>query len=217
MGRRPEGLGKFEQKVIRTGRVVLFQAPSHGTYVFGAYGISAFCFAYAVINSTMNIGENPAAWLKGAYFSMCVVMSALGTVFFSRTSKLVKTITAVSSKEGLKLLVDVRSMIPFRKPYTITTSPRQLVFARKLVVDPSRTTPDGKLRPPTERVSFFKNPGKAISRGFAQTVLSVRRIFTQEDMIMVELDGHTGHYRMDSNGYISDDIFAIGSPVKAKK
>jgi hypothetical protein len=218
MGKRPEGFGKFEQKVIKAGRVLLFEAPSHGTYVLGAYGISAFCFAYAVINSTMNIGENPAIWLKGAYLSMCIVMSALGTVFVSRAGKLIRKITAVSSAEGVKLLIDVRSMIPFRKPYTITTTPRQLVFARKLVVDPSRATPDGKLRPPpTTRVSFFKSPGKAISYTFFQFVSSFRRIFTQEDMILIEVDGWRGHYRMDSNGYISNDIFSIGTPLKARK
>ncbi|CRG88327.1 hypothetical protein PISL3812_05356 [Talaromyces islandicus] len=218
MGRRPEGLGKFEQKVIHAGRISLFEAPSQGAYVFGAYGISAFCFAYAVINSSMNIGENHAFWLKGAYFGMCVVMSTLGTVFFSRTSKLIRKITAISSADGVKLLVDVRSMVPFRKPYTIETTPRQMVFARKLVVDPRRTTPDGKLRPrTTQQVSFLKNPSKAINYKLFQAFFAFRRIFSQEEMILVEFDGQKGSYRMDSNGYISDDMFAIGAPVKPQK
>lgn len=218
MGRRPEGLGKFEQKVVQAGRVLLFEAPSHSAYILGAYGVSAFCFAYAAINSSMNIGQNHPTWLKGAYISMCVVMSTLGTVFFARTGKLVKTITAVSSADGVKLLVDVRSMIPFRKPYTIQSTPRQLIFARKLAVDPRRTTPDGQLRPtPKMQVSFFKQPLKAMNYHLFEIFLSFRRIFSQEDMILVELDGHSGSYRMDSNGYISNDIFALGTPMKARK
>lgn len=211
MGRRPEGFVAFERKVLRDKSVLLFEAPSQRSYILGAYSFSAFCFAYAVINSTVKIGSEAPAWVKGCYVVVCVVMSALGTVLIGKTGRLVQKITAVKSTDGVKLLVDVRPYIPFRKSYTLTTTPRQIAFSRQLAVDPSRTTPDGRLRSLPPSPSFSKNPLNTISYNMFKFFRSCRRIFTQEDFALVELEGQKGAYRMDSNGYISNDLFAIGS------
>jgi len=217
LGKTSDGLVGLEKKTIRLGQLLLFDAPSQRSYVLGAYSVSAFCFAYAVINSSFNLKPDTSTWLKGAYFSVCIVMSAMGTIFISRTGRLIRKITAVSSADGVKLLVDVRSSIPFRKPYTITTTPRQMLFSRNLPVNMHRVTPDGKLRRPAAPVSFFKQPVAATSYTLFRIFRSFQRIFTQEDFVMVEIDGQKGAYRMDSNGFLADDIFAIGTRAKARR
>ena len=45
---------------------------------------------------------------------------------------------------------------------------------------------------------------------------SVRQLFTNEDFIIVQLAGHKTHFRLDSNGYISDDLLHFGRMVNVK-
>jgi hypothetical protein len=220
-GRRPRGLGLLERKVAQQGSVVLFEAPPQRGYIIGAYSIAAFAFTYAVYNSHV-IFRDPKTqqpkWVQIFWGGMCVLMSMAGTVFISKTSRLVKAVTAVHLNGATYLRFSVRRMLPFRKPIQFDVLPRQIVFSRKLIVDPNRVTAEGgvKAREHISQVSFFKAPLKRLNYAFFRMFLVVRQLFTGEDFILLEVQGKKGAFRMDSNGFVSDDLLFLGNPVSVK-
>ncbi|KAE8352108.1 hypothetical protein BDV28DRAFT_135752 [Aspergillus coremiiformis] len=215
-GQRAEGFGKLERKVAKEGQVLLFQALSHRSYVLGAYSITAFCFAYAVYNSNV-VFRDPVVtvptWQKALFAGVCTAMSAMGTVFIFKTARLIKTIKAVQTGGHTYLRFTVRSIIPFRKPYVFDALPRQIAFSRRLVVaqdSVARKQQSGTL-------SFFKTPLRKTNFFFWRIFRSVRQLFTQEDFILLEVEGHKGDLRLDSAGFVSKDFFVIGNPVSVKR
>jgi hypothetical protein len=212
-----EGFGKLERKVAKEGQLLLFQAPSHRSYVLGAYGITAFCFAYSVYNSNA-VFRDPIVplpmWQQALFGGICIMMSAMGTVFMFKTARLIKTVKAVHSNGQTYLRFNVRSMLPFKKSYEFDALPRQIAFSRRLVVthdsvarmQQAEATQNGK-------VSFFKAPLKKSSMLLWRLFRSVRQLFTQEDFILLEVEGHKGVLRMDSAGFVSQDFLIVGNPV----
>jgi hypothetical protein len=219
-GKRPGSLGKLENKVEKHGMVTLYKAPSQRDYILGAYGLGAFAFGYAVVNSQITFGDSerkPPMWQQGLFAGVCVLMSVMGTVFISRTSRLIRAITAVRGGDGLRLRFSIRRMVPFRKPWQLEVSPNQVIFSRQLIVTPDRVTAEGQLTgSSTADLGFFKAPFKTLNYTFFRLFRSIRRIFTQEDFILIEVQGQNGAFRMDSNGYVSDDLLLVGNPVKVK-
>lgn len=210
IGRKSASLAEIDRKVAQKGEVVLFKSSSQRSYITGAYGIAAFAFGYAVINSSLDYQDtraNLAYWQKSLNIGVCIVMSVMGTVFISRTSRLVRDITAVDIKGKTFLRVRVRSMTPFRRPYTVTVTPNQMLFHQRLVA--------GSPMPQAQdlKISFFRNPLKAINFSLFKTFISIRRIFTQEDFIMMEMQGQKGAYRVGIDGYVSHDLLALASPT----
>ncbi|OJJ48566.1 hypothetical protein ASPZODRAFT_61916 [Penicilliopsis zonata CBS 506.65] len=217
-GKRPEGFGKLDRKVAKEGSVVLYRAPSHRSYILGAYGIAAFSFAYSIYNSNI-VFRDPImplpTWQKTLFGGICIVMSVMGTVFLFKTGRLIKTVTAVYSNGQTQLNFSVRRIIPFMKPWEFTVMPRQLVISRRLVVHPDALRQTGTSTRP-EDVTFFKAPLKKVSMALWKVFRSVRQIFTQEDFVMLEMQGLKGAFRMDSKGYLSEDFLAIGDPLSVK-
>ncbi|KAE8148670.1 hypothetical protein BDV25DRAFT_157893 [Aspergillus avenaceus] len=219
-GRRPEGFGKLERKVAKEGELLLFKAPSHRSYVAGAYAITAFCFAYSVYNSNI-VFRDPVMplpmWQKSLFGGICIMMSAMGTVFLFKTGKLIKAVNAVHSNGQAYLRFTVRSLIPFRKPYEFEALPRQIAFSRRLVITQDSV---GQLQQNEMSqggsTSFFKAPLKKSSMLLWKLFRSVRQLFTQEDFILLEVEGQKGVFRMDSAGYLSQDFLVIGNPVSVK-
>lgn len=220
-GRRAEGFGKLERKVAKEGQVLLFQAPSHRSYILGAYGISAFCFAYSVYNSNV-VFRDPIIplpmWQQALFGGICVMMSVMGTVFLFKTGRLIKTVNAVQSNGQTCLRFTVRSFLPFRKPFEFEALPHQIAFSRRLVV-----THDSVARmqhaeaAQNGNVSFFKAPLKKTSMLLWRLFRSVRQLFTQEDFILLEVEGQKGVMRMDSAGFVSQDFLVIGNPVTYRR
>ncbi|OKL57851.1 hypothetical protein UA08_06735 [Talaromyces atroroseus] len=211
IGRRSESLAELDRKVTRQRKVVLFQASSQRAYILGAYGIGAFSFGYAIINSSIGVqssGVQLATWQQSLYVGICIIMSVMGTVFISRTSRLIKNITAVNSNGQTLINVTVRSTIPFRKPYTITVAPQQIIFSRKITMGSHQIGAPGAQE---LKISFFRNPLQAMSFAFFKIFIAIRRIFTQEDFIMMEMQGQKGAFRVGIDGYVSQDLLAIGS------
>lgn len=222
-GRRPEGFGRLERKVAREGQILLFRSPSHRNYILGAYGIAAFCFAYSVYNSKV-VFHDPIlpipTWQKTLFGGICIAMSAMGTVFLMKTQRLIKTVTAVSTNAGAQLRFNVRSMIPFRRPYEFDALPRQIAFSRRLVVTPEsvKRMQEGGMSSTkqTPQPGFFRAPVKRTSMLFWGFFRSVRQIFTGEDFILLEVEGQKGAFRMDSTGFVSEDFLVIGNPLSIK-
>ncbi|KAL1974473.1 hypothetical protein VTN31DRAFT_4677 [Thermomyces dupontii] len=219
-GRRPAGLGRLQLRVSKAGEVLLFEAPSHRGYILVAYSIGTFSFAYAIINSQMTLGDPNAQlpmWQKSLFSGVCILMSIMGTVFLSRTTRLIRKITAVNTDGGLRLRFWVRSMVPFRRPWQVECNPRQVAFSRQLVIDPKRLANDPRFKhQATEQTKFYKAPIQALSRAFFRVFVTVRQVFTQEDFILLEIQGQRGAFRMDANGYVANDLLLIGNPVTMK-
>ena len=226
-GRRPEGFGKLERKVAKEGgTMVLFKAPSHRSYVWGAYSLAAFCFAYSVYNSNA-VFRDPIAvipmWQQTLFGGICVVMSVMGTVFLVKTGRLIQSVNAISTNGKTSLRFTVRSMVPFRKPFEFDALPRQIAFSRRLVVAPeylnkARQPEAPRSREdPTSTITILKAPAKKISITLWRFFTSVRKIFTQEDFVLLEVEGQKGVFRMDSSGYVSEDFLVIGNPVSTRR
>lgn len=219
-GRRPEGFGKLERKVAKEGNILLFKAPSHRSYVLGAYGITAFCFAYSVYNSNA-VFRDPIVplpmWQQGLFGGICVMMSVMGTVFLFKTGRLIRAVNAVEVNGQAYLRFTVRSMMPFKKPYEFDALPRQIAFSRRLVVtkDSMQRMQNPQIGEATQQpqVSIYKAPLKKMSILMWRLFRSVRQLFTQEDFILLEVEGQKGVFRMDSAGYVSEDFLVIGNPV----
>lgn len=220
-GRRPMGFAKLERKVAKEGEIMLFKAPSHRSYVLGAYGIAFFCFAYSVYNSNA-VFRDPIVtlpmWQQGLAGGICVVMSVMGTVFLVKTGRLIKSVKAVNSNGQAYLRFTVRRMIPFRKPMEFDALPRQIAFSRRLVVSPDAHRAD-RAQAPTgpKSTSLFTAPTKKLSMFLYRIFRAVRQIFTQEDFILLEIEGQKGLFRMDSAGYVSEDFLVVGNPVSVKR
>ncbi|KAF7117835.1 hypothetical protein CNMCM5793_007138 [Aspergillus hiratsukae] len=218
-GRRPEGFGRLERKVAKEGDLLLFKAPSQRFYVLGAYSIAGFCLAYSVYNSSMVFGDQVIPlpmWQKSLFGGICVMMSVMGTVFIVKTARLVKAVNAIHSNGKTYLRFTVRSMIPFRKPYQFDALPRQIAFSRRLVVSPESLRPQTTPNAQPAKVSIYRAPLTKMSQVLWKGFRSVRQIFTQEDIILLEVEGQKGVFRMDSAGYISEDFLVIGNPVSIR-
>lgn len=222
-GRRPEGFGKLERKVAKEGTLLLFSAPSLRSYVLGAYGIASFCFAYAVYNSNA-VFRDPLVplpmWQQGLFGGICVMMSVMGTVFLVKTSRLIRSVHAVAVNGQTYLRFNVRSAVPFKKSYSFDVLPRQIAFSRRLIVSPSaQTARHAELAAGAQKsqVSFFKAPLQKTSMIIWRLFRAVRQIFTQEDFILLEVEGQKGVFRMDSAGYVAEDFLIIGNPVSIRR
>ncbi|KAJ5917813.1 hypothetical protein N7454_010188 [Penicillium verhagenii] len=218
-------IGRLALKVAREGDVVLFRSPSHRTYVLSAYGLSAFCFAYALFNSNDVFRdaqiERPM-WQKGLFGGICVTMSVMGTLFVVRTGHLVRNITAVKSNNQTYIRFAVRRMVPFTKPYQFEVLPSQVAISRRLVVSQdSRQRFEGDSKKlgsaQDSQKGFFQAPVQALSVGLWKMFMSMRQIFTGEDFILLSVEGYKQTFRVDSNGFVSNDFMALGNPVQFKR
>ncbi|KAJ5153367.1 uncharacterized protein N7482_009845 [Penicillium canariense] len=216
------GLGRLFSRVAREGEVTLFQSRSQRSYYFSAYGLSAFCFAYAVYNSNA-VFRDPVTvlpmWQQALFGGICVSMSVMGTIFLVRTGNMIQSIKAVHSQGQPRIRFQVRSMLPFKK-FHFEVAPSQVHISKKLVVSAesaARFESDARklLGGSNEPMpSFVKAPVARISHGVWRIFLSVRQIFTSEDFILIKVDGQRGNFRMDSNGFVDRDFLLLGNPVK---
>ncbi|KAL4901322.1 hypothetical protein BDW74DRAFT_160237 [Aspergillus multicolor] len=221
-GRRPAGFARLERKVAKEGDLVLYKAPSQRSYILGAYGGALFCFAYAVYNSNATIRDpviELPKWQKILTGGICIIMSVMGTLFFTRTGRLIKTVKAVSSGGQAHLRFTVRSMAPFRKPFEFDVLPHRILFTRQLGSYLEQRGGQGHVdaQPGSKGPSLLRAPGQAMSRGMYKIFQSIRQVFTQEDFILLEVDGQKGTFRMDQAGYVSDDFLPVFGVVPGKR
>jgi len=221
--RRPKSLGRLQRKVVNHGDIALFRAPSHTSYKIGAYGIAAFCFVYSAYHCYITfIGPKSQLpiWQKTLFGGISVAMSVMGAVFILKTSRLVKTLTAVNSHGRAYLRFTVRSMIPFRKPWEFEVSPDQVTFTRQAVVSADGLASLNRQwthnRKVMSEISFFRTPLKKLNFGFWRIFRSVRQLFTEEGIVLLEVGGQKGSFRMDLHGFASEDLRLLGNPFHVK-
>ena len=223
---RVGGVGILAAKIARSkdNELTLFIAPSHRTYILSAYGLSAFCFVYAIYNSNLYFAESIVElpmWQKTLFGGICVTMSWMGAFFLTRTNRLIQHIRAVQSSNQTEVVFKVRSSIPFRKPYHIQVPVSKVGFQRRLVVSPEsrqRFENDTLHTGPSTGSGprFLKAPISAFSAVIWRMFVSVRQVFTGEDFILLNIKGQKGSFRMDANGWVAADFYALGNPVQMK-
>ena len=213
-GRRPEGLGLFEQKVAKTGDIVLFKAPSHRLYIFGAYSLAFLAFAMAGYNAHITfqdpLGPLPT-WIKASSAVVSIIASTIGTMLVLKTGRLVNSVHAFRSKNHTVIRVSVRRMIPFLKPLEFDLQPRQVSITNRVVGSPHNVKQHLHARP-----SWFRSPLAATSHLSWRIFKTVRQIATEEDFITLRLEGQRGRFRMDANGDVSKDVKYFASGVLDK-
>ncbi|KAJ5116008.1 hypothetical protein N7456_000356 [Penicillium angulare] len=225
--RIPAGsIGRLALKVAKEGDVVLYQSRSHRTFIISAYGLSAFCFAYAAFNGYDVLGDSKfdrPVWQKAMFGGICVMMSAMGTVILARTGNLVNTITAIkSSSNQTKIRLNVRHAVPFMKPMQFEALPSDIYIHRRLVVSEqsrARFESDrlklGSVDEASPQPFSMMAPARAMSQGIWRLFMCMRQVFTQEDTILLGIKTPKLRVvRVDSNGSLSEDFLALGNPVK---
>lgn len=218
-------LARFEHFVSKhNGSVVLFKAPSHKGYIFSAYSVAAFCYAYAGFNfytTSIDPLVAPKVWQQALFGGICIVMAGMGTVFFLRASKLVASVTAIRSQGETRLDLKVRRMVPFLKPLEYSIHPSQLSCSRQIVVppkNPNRTATDTQQEIESQQAvaqtSFLRSPFKKISFSMWKVFINARRLFSQEHFVHLKIDGQRGTFRMDTTGDVSEGFFLLNNLVR---
>ncbi|KAK2758798.1 hypothetical protein FQN54_003490 [Arachnomyces sp. PD_36] len=217
-------LARFENFLTANGgNVVLFKAPPHGSYMFGAYSVAAFCYAYAGINyyatavdPRLEVGNME----KMLFGGICIVMAAMGTVFLLRASRLISSVVAVQTKGTTRLDIKVRRLVPFLKEREFSIHPSQLSCTRQVVVapkSPSERAVDELKKAESDalaQTSFFKAPIKRSSYAMWKVFISARRLFSQEHFVHLKVEGKRGTLRMDTTGDVSNGFFLLNNIVK---
>ena len=219
-GRRPEGFGILERKVATKGDILLFKAPSHRVYLLSAYTLAGACFA-ASMHLSYTTFRDPlvplATWMKFAVGAGSVALSFIGARVIMKTFHLVKTIKAVRSNGTVCIRFSVRKPFPFMKPLEFDVSPRQIAFSRRLVaVVPSPGATPKKEQPATYK-SLLSAPSKKISLFFWRFYRAMRQVFTDEDYLMVDVEGEGNAFKLDIQGLVSEDFLRVSRPMDIKR
>lgn len=196
-----------------SGPIELFTAPSHRSYIATSYAITAFCYMYAGWNLyTITATDVQLEILsKSLVGFLCVVTSGMGTIFLLRGTNLISKITAAHSPDGQTLLkICIRRMIPFLKPREIVTAPSKMRLSSHVIV-PGRlqTVEVGTIQRQLEaqkrlvQLPFYRAPFAKTSFNLWRIFLNMRRVFTQEQFVYLNLKDSKPTYRLDVTGNYS--------------
>ncbi|KZF25132.1 hypothetical protein L228DRAFT_265606 [Xylona heveae TC161] len=233
---RPGKYVSFSEALASRGSsILLYEAPSHRLYMTGCYAFGSFCFTYAGYNFYAQYLHPPAdlaTWIPIAFGGVCFAMACFGTYLVlgaqryeqpvssphkspaNTLVRLIRRITAVpsASRRALTLLIDVRPMLPFRfkKPKPITISPTDVSISSPLILHTQSSVASGNIRD----INEAKRLGDGSPKGFLKhlnfstwrVLTNLRRVWTREGFIKVQVKGKTGVYRLDTEGRASDAL-----------
>lgn len=132
---------------------LLYQAPSHTTYMLACYGTAGFCFTYAAISFWSNYMHAPpdiSPWVPIAFGGVSFLMAALGGWLCLGPARLVRSISAIprsvsvaqgtavsaSSVPKLQIEFELKKMLP------VPFLPARKIYARPSEVElPFRFVP----------------------------------------------------------------------------
>ncbi|OJD15103.1 hypothetical protein AJ78_04620 [Emergomyces pasteurianus Ep9510] len=199
----------------------LYEATSLGSYVITTRTTAVFCFLYAGWNFYTTTSDpllDVSHFTTYALGGICILMGAMGTVFIRRGTSLITRITASSNSGNIpEIRINVRRVIGFMKPREIVTSPSRVTLSSPIFVskqqlqvqDMRRIREAFHERAVGPRLSFWKEPLKKISYLTWKTLINMRRAFTQEGFVYVEVKGISGTFRLDITGYFGDEFLAF--------
>ncbi|PGH31374.1 hypothetical protein GX50_05854 [[Emmonsia] crescens] len=199
----------------------LYEATSLGSYVITTRTTAAFCFLYAGWNFYTTTSDpllNVSHFTTYALGGICILMGAMGTIFIRRGTNLVTRITASPTPGSLpEIRINVRRAFWFLKPREIVTTPSKVTLSSPIFVSKHQLRVQDMRhireafheRNIGPRLSFWKEPLKKISYLAWKTLINMRRAFTQEGFVYVEVKGISGTFRLDITGYFGDEFLAF--------
>ncbi|EDN07783.1 predicted protein [Histoplasma mississippiense (nom. inval.)] len=203
----------------------LYEGTSLGSYVATTRTTAIFCFLYAGWNFYTTTSDpllSVSHFTTYALGGICILMGAMGAVFVRRGTSLITGITASPTHGSIpEIRIKIRRTIGFLKPREIVTSPSQVKLSSPIFVskqqlqthDMRRIREAFHERAIGPRLSFFKEPLKKISYFTWKTLINMRRAFTQEGFVYVEVKGMSGTFCLDMTGYFGDEFLAFESLV----
>ncbi|KLJ07397.1 hypothetical protein EMPG_17127 [Blastomyces silverae] len=199
----------------------LYAGTSLGSYVVTTRTTAAFCLLYAGWNFYTITSDpllNVSHFTTYAMGGICILMGAMGAVFIRRGTKLITGITAAPASGSMpEIRINVRRTMGFLKPREIVTTPSQVTLSSPIFVskqhlhtyDMRRIREAFHERAIGPRLSFWKEPLKKISYLTWKTLINMRRAFTQEGFVYVEVKGISGSFRLDMTGYFGDEFLTF--------
>ncbi|KAG5290054.1 hypothetical protein I7I48_09559 [Histoplasma ohiense] len=213
---------KFNQAISKNKEdTKLYEGTSLGSYVVTTRTTAIFCFLYAGWNFYTTTSDpllSVSHFTTYALGGICILMGAMGAVFVRRGTSLITGITASPTHGSIpEIRIKIRRAIGFLKPREIVTSPSQVKLSSPIFVskqqlqthDMRRIREAFHERAIGPRLSFFKEPLKKISYFTWKTLINMRRAFTQEGFVYVEVKGMSGTFRLDMTGYFGDEFLAF--------
>ncbi|OAX83966.1 hypothetical protein ACJ72_01668 [Emergomyces africanus] len=199
----------------------LYEATSLGSYVITTRTTAVFCFLYAGWNFYTTTSDpllNVSHFTTYALGGICILMGAMGAVFIRRGTSLITRITAAPNRGNIpEVRINIRRVVGFMKPREIVTCPSKVTLSSPIFVskqqlqvqDMRRIREAFHERAIGPRLSFWKEPLKKISYLTWKTLINMRRAFTQEGFVYVEVKGISGTFRLDMTGYFGDEFLAF--------
>ena len=131
----------YAEQLALKGRVLLYEAPSHFWFRASSMGAAAFCTTYAVYQywaMYLHPTEGLAWWIPHAFGVICMFMASAGGYFLLGTTRIVRSIEAVSVADAAKKLPAALGGAPagVRGPIYIEISTQRMVpfMPRKRIV-----------------------------------------------------------------------------------
>ena len=213
----------YAQKVYASGRTAVYRPPSH----FGIYAASWLMGCSAIASAGLlaysNIwaweGNTDLHWIVPATHRVSIAMfTAMGTFIIMRSLRFVRSIDLVSVDGMVKMAVQVRRPLPFLQPKEYLIAPYQFQmnpkFVRRLEYPESMKDEVDLLdsRQGPARRGFPSKIGRFISQAIYYPFASTRRLLTLEGFMWVGLEGVSGKFKLDTQGWVSStDLKEMGT------
>lgn len=204
----------IEQSVEAAGgSVLLFKAPSHGSYIGACYSTATCAWIYAVYG-TYNQWINPltdlSIWLKVPLGLIQVIMFGLGMLALSRARNVVSTITAKHADGRTRVYIGIRRWNPFMRRKEISADLTELSLWGELANAETRRAISilQERQKVLESTPFLKAPGKKISIFFWSIFTNIKRAFAQHffSYLIVKQPNRERQLRLDELGEITPEF-----------
>ncbi|PGH14911.1 hypothetical protein AJ79_02774 [Helicocarpus griseus UAMH5409] len=216
-------LKEFNREIsINKKPTKLYEPASMRSYIATNRTTAAFCYFYAGWNFYTTAADplievsTLTSYLMGG---VCVLMGAMGTIFLRRASNLVSGITAHPTSNNIpEIRIKVRRSLGFLKDHEIVTSPAKVsisnvIFAPKYQIKPQDMKRIREAlreqRTAGQRISFWKTPMRKISHLIFRAAINMRRAFTQEGFVYLQVEGVSGSFRVDMTGIFGDEFLSF--------
>ncbi|KAA6416052.1 MAG: hypothetical protein FRX48_00771 [Lasallia pustulata] len=188
---------------------------------------------YATINFYTQILDplkGTPEWVPVLMGSLCVVMVCAGTWAVLGARRIIRTITAIPSSTGprsrtIHLQLECAPMLPRLKPATVTVSPSELILSSYLYQDEVKRTSSetaeirrrlAKMKE-MEKTHLMTLPFREASFWIWRAFLALKRVFSKEGFIYVQIKGRNGTWKLDQNAaWMLDDGRAIDRLAKRR-
>ncbi|KAK2752413.1 hypothetical protein FQN55_007453 [Onygenales sp. PD_40] len=224
-----ELLRRFTSKLpTNRNEVILFEAPSQRSYIFGCRFIAGLGYIFAG-NGFYTISVDPFAepsnWVLGAWAVICLVTAAMGTVYLRRSTCLISRISARRTQGEPEIRIKVRRALGFLKHSEIVTSPSEMKLSSHTFIPKDQIDAEGwrraqdqfKKHTEVSQVSFFRAPLQKTSFFLWSFFMNARRVFTQENFVYMDVDGVSRSLRLDISGKFSPAYLPLETVILKKK